>query len=522
MAENFETKTAEYNQDHYRLLAENMVDVIWTMNSKGEFTYVSPSVQRLRGYSPEEVLAQTPAEALTPASRLVMEAALEKVIPEVIKGKAHYPLEPMYNELEQPCKDGSTVWTEALVKVLFDEHGVFSGFLGVSRDITDRKQTELLLKESEARYQEMADLLPQIIFETDLSGKLTYINRQAYTIFGYKTDEKIIGRSTLDFHLPEDRQRAIDNITRKIAGKSAGSNEYTMVRKDGSRFPVLIYSEPKMKYNLPVGLRGIIVDITDRKRAETEIRTLNETLEQRVAHRTRQVEKSNKELAFHLKETEQFTYIATHDLQEPLNTLTNFTKLIHAEYAGKLDDDGNKYIDFIHDSAARMSNLVKDLLEYSLLGKESEITTIDCNKIVADVLADMDDSIKTCQARIAVKELPCVQGFATELRLLFQNLVNNAIKFRKKGVNPAINISAERLEKEWLFSIEDNGIGIDDKDKEKIFVIFKRMQNRKDYDGTGIGLAHCKKIVELHGGKIWVESMKDRGSIFRFTIPCTA
>jgi signal transduction histidine kinase len=265
--------------------------------------------------------------------------------------------------------------------------------------------------------------------------------------------------------------------------------------------------------------KALAIEVSNRKRGEEEIRKLNGTLEERIAQRTAQLESSNKELAVYTKEIEQYTYIASHDLQEPLRTLTNFTQLLLEEYQGKLDEDGNKYIDFINKAAARMRELVSGLVEYSILGKESLISNVDCNEIISLVLSDLDVSIKVNHANITVRELPRINCYETEMRLLFQNLVVNAIKFRKKNVTPEINISAENTGKEWIFKIEDNGIGIDEKNKEKVFIIFKRMHNRSDYKGAGIGLAHCKKIVELHGGRIWVESTFGEGSIFMFTIP---
>ncbi|MEI7725978.1 MAG: response regulator [Bacteroidota bacterium] len=250
-----------------------------------------------------------------------------------------------------------------------------------------------------------------------------------------------------------------------------------------------------------------------------ELQSLNETLDQRVLRRTRQLEAANKELAFHLREIEQFSFIASHDLQEPLLTITNCAQLVMDEYGDKLDENGNKSIAFIHGAANRMRLLVKGLMDYSLLGRDSLKTLIDCEKMVGEVLSELTETIEKEDAIVDVQKLPVVHGYEAELKLLFRNLLANALKYKKSECDPSIKISALKKGKDWIFSVKDNGIGMMEKDREKVFVIFKRLHNRDQYEGIGIGLALCKKIVELHGGNIWVESTQNDGSSFKFSIP---
>ncbi|MFZ4520433.1 MAG: ATP-binding protein [Bacteroidales bacterium] len=284
---------------------------------------------------------------------------------------------------------------------------------------------------------------------------------------------------------------------------------FMIIISTNSIFLVILLRKNKRQKTLNVELKSMNMVIQQQ----------NETLEQRVADRTRELETTNKELAFHLNEIEQFTFIASHDLQEPLLTLSNYTRLIKEEYSGKLDDDGNKSIEFISRSADRMRGLVKSLLDYSLLGKEQVKSPVDCNQIMEVVLSDLAASIASNNATVTVSDLPTINGFPVEISMLFQNLVVNAIKFRNKETAPVVNVSAICNETEYTFTVEDNGIGIAEKDQEKIFIIFRRTHNRNEYAGIGIGLAHCKKIVELHGGSIRVESAIGIGSKFIFTIP---
>jgi signal transduction histidine kinase len=264
---------------------------------------------------------------------------------------------------------------------------------------------------------------------------------------------------------------------------------------------------------------GSIQDITDQKLADNEVHRLNENLELLVAERTRNLEIAYQELIFHLNEIEQFTYISNHDLQEPLRTISLYSQLLKEEFSDKLGQDGKQYIDFMHNSATRMKAMVKGLFDYSLVGTTGEIKIVDCKMLFESVLSGLQFAINESQAEITICSLPTISCFEAELSMLFQNLLSNAIKFHRPDNRPLIEVSARELETEWLFSVNDNGIGIDEKYAEKIFIIFQRLHNRNEYTGTGIGLAQCKKIVKLHGGRIWVESQVGKGSTFMFTIP---
>ncbi len=232
-----------------------------------------------------------------------------------------------------------------------------------------------------------------------------------------------------------------------------------------------------------------------------------------------QVELANKELERKNKELEQFAYVASHDMQEPLRTTASFVELLQQQYYGKLDEKADKYLNFIAQSSDRMKVLIKDLLDYSRIGRKKELNSVDCNEVMKEVLADLDVAIKECNADISIHQLPIINGYATEMKQLFQNLLMNAMKFRKPGISPQIHFKAHRNNGSWEFTCSDNGIGIDKQHQERIFIIFQRLHARSEYEGSGIGLAHCKKIVELHGGKIWIESEPQQGSTFYFTFP---
>lgn len=238
-----------------------------------------------------------------------------------------------------------------------------------------------------------------------------------------------------------------------------------------------------------------------------------ELANKKLLNHAQQIESKNKEL-------EQFVYIASHDLQEPLRTITSFTELLEKKYGDNLDKDATKYMNFIIEATERMRQLIKGLLDYGRIGRNPKYIEVDCNDLLKEIKIDLADSISKSKAEIIVGNLPLIKAYETELRLLFQNILSNAIKFQRPGNSPQISINAVQQNGYWKFSISDNGIGIAENYSNRIFKIFQRLHDRDQYEGTGIGLAHCSKVVELHGGEIWVDSNDQRqGSTFHFTIP---
>jgi light-regulated signal transduction histidine kinase (bacteriophytochrome) len=250
-------------------------------------------------------------------------------------------------------------------------------------------------------------------------------------------------------------------------------------------------------------------DITERRKAEESLQASKEELERLLS----EVQRSNQDL-------QQFAYVASHDLQEPLRMVSGFLELLERRYQHVLDEKAKAYIEHAVDGAKRMQSLIEGLLKYSRIA-HAEFGWVDTSVTFADAIANLATAISESGAEVTGRELPTIWGDATQMLQLFQNLISNGIKYRKPDVPPRVNVSAERIKREWVFAMKDNGIGIDSHDFDRVFKIFQRLHTREEYPGTGIGLASCKKIVEQHGGRIWIESMPGEGSTFYFSLPAT-
>ena len=498
------TSTLQESEERYRTVVEWSPYMI-VIHRQGKIVYVNPAAIKTFGATSEQDLVGTfIRDRLHPDFHQIVQERVQKAIDDGVNAPM---IEVTYFKLDGTTIDGEVVG----LPIIYDGGPAIYAAIN---DISDRKRSNVLLKEASARLSLATRAGGVGVWDYDIVNNILLWDDQMFSLYGInKNDFEGVYEAWQAGVHPDDKERGNAEIQKAINGEKEFNTEFRVLWPDGNTHNIraLAVVQRDSSGN-PLHMIGTNWDITASKQAEIVIRTYNETLEQRVAERTKQLE-------FHLKEIEQFTYIASHDLSEPLHALTNFTNLIHEEYSGKLDEDGNKSIDFIYHSAIRMRLLLKGLLDYSLLGKDSVMSDVDCNKVVAEVLSDLSVAIKSCEASITIQELPVINGYSAELNLLFQNLIHNAIKFRKKNIPPVIKISAENHGTELAFSITDNGIGVKKQDQEKVFIIFKRMVKRNEFEGMGIGLAHCKKIVELHGGRIWVESNKEGGSTFMFTIP---
>lgn len=357
-------------------------------------------------------------------------------------------------------------------------------------------------RSAEERFRRLLESAPDAILIADEEGRVVVSNTQAEHLFGYERDELLGTR--FDELIPDVEA---PSVRRPDADEDAGAPthpiEATARRKDGGQAPVEVTMAP-MSTGEGTLLSCIVRDVTDRKRAEEEL------------------ERRNRELARSNAELEQFAYVASHDLQEPLRMVSSYVQLLERRYGDELDSDAHEFIGYATEGVRRMRDLIRDLLTFSQVGAvDRRLGPTDTEEVVREVLTSMQTSLEASDASVEVDDLPTVMADRSQIAQVFQNLISNGLKFQDDRP-PRIEVSAERDGNAWVFSVRDNGIGIPDEYGNKIFVIFQRLHDRQDYEGTGIGLAICKKIVEGHRGRIWFESPPtgaDRGTVFRFTLP---
>lgn len=463
-----------------------------------KYIQISGSCEKLCAYKPADFLAEYKlwSEIIHPDDKdLFTQENAEWILGKQIN-----------NEYRIIRKDNVTRWVESKITPTLDKAGKLIRVDGVARDITERKKAETELHNSEERYRRIVETAQEGIWMIDENNSITFCNKKMCEILEYSYEE-VIGKRLFDFMDEQGKKTARQRIEQRKPGMD-GNYDVRYFTKSGKGIwtnisTSEIFSEDE-KY---LGTLAMVTDITKRKHNEELLQKSEVYLEQQ-----------NKELERKNKELEQFAYVASHDLQEPLRTTSSFVELLQRQYHEKLDAKASKYIGYIVQASDRMGILIKDLLDFSRIGIKKELEPVDCNGVLCDVITDIDRAIKDTGAEINSQNLPVINGYSTEMKQLFQNLILNAIKFRKGNIPPKINISVQKKSDYWQFAFTDNGIGIDKQYSERIFIIFQRLHTRSEYEGSGIGLSHCKKIVELHHGKIWVESIPGQGSTFYFTI----
>jgi signal transduction histidine kinase len=334
-----------------------------------------------------------------------------------------------------------------------------------------------------------------------------------------RADELIIANKELAYQNEEKEKRAAELIiaNKKLAfqneEKEKRAKELIIANKE---LAFQNREKEKRAEELIVANKELAFQNEEKEKRAEELIIANKELQ----FQNEEKEKRAAELIIANKELEQFAYIASHDLREPIRTISNYMKVFEEDYFALLDENGRNYLNSVNFAAKRMSILIKSLLDFSRLGRNIKLVNSDCKVLINEVIADLGTVIKSSNAVIEVAKMPTLNLYETEIRQVFQNLITNAIKFQHKGTRPEIKIGSEKINDNWRFSVSDNGIGIAPAHYERVFDIFQRLHSNEDeYEGYGIGLANCKKIVHLHQGEIWVESNPDKGSTFYFTIP---
>ncbi|MBI4595566.1 MAG: PAS domain S-box protein, partial [Candidatus Tectomicrobia bacterium] len=445
------------------------------------------------GYSEEEIIGKNWFDLFVPERKI---NKLREGFQNVMEGKIDLAI---YFESPIVIRSGREkliAWHNVLLR---DEENNILATLSSGEDIDLRRRAESELRDAEIRYRTLFEESPEGVMIIDPETALPIeFNNAACQQLGYSREEFAQLR-VMDYEAMETTQETRTHI-RRVLLEGSDTFETKHRTKHGEIRDVLVAVKTIRISGRDLFL-VILRDITARKRAEEELKRMAEELV-----------RSNVEL-------QQFAYVVSHDLQEPLLTVSGYCQLIQRRYKGRIDEDADKFLSFAVEGAAKMQMLIQDLLTYAKVGSgEKDSVQVDCSEVLSQAVANLKGIIEKSGAVITCDPLPTTLANASQLVQLFQNLIANAIKFHGKEA-PRIHISSECKGSEWVFSVRDNGIGIDPKYADRIFVIFHRLHSNSEFPGTGIGLATCKKIVEHHGGRIWVESQPKQGSSFYFTLP---
>ncbi|MGK0327829.1 PAS domain-containing sensor histidine kinase [Polaribacter sp.] len=464
----------------FKQIIESMPNALIVSDESGKIIMANKKMEELFGYTKDELYKST--------VDLLIPKLYSKQHPEHIKSFVFKPSHRSMGEnrdLFGLKKNGVEFPLEIGLNPIKINNNNNNNILVITTivDITKRKALEL-------KIQSALDLLK---FNNEEKTK--------------RADELVIANKELVFQNEEKTKRAEELVI---------ANKELVFQKE---------EKTKRADELVIANKELVFQKEEKTKRAEELVIANKELVFQKEEKTKRAEElviANKELVFQKEELKEFAYITSHDLQEPLRTISSFTKLINDEHKDELSEDLKTYINFLSESSDRLRNLITNLLDYTRLGNLKTPTLVDCNVLIKEILTDLNVSISESKSKISlVDPLPTITGSKSGLRILFQNLISNAIKFSKKDTLPQIKIFFKEDSEKWLFYIQDNGIGMKKKDLKKIFGFFTRLHNRDSYEGTGIGLAYCIKVVKKHNGNIWVDSELGEGSTFYFTISKT-
>jgi PAS domain S-box-containing protein len=458
------------------------------------FARVSPRLCEILGYPERELLRLTGKDISHPEDADVINQQRTRLYAGEI--------DAVRVEKRYLRKDRTVVWVSFTMVLERAADGAPQYEIAVYDDITARKTAEAALRAGEALFRGTFELAASGIAHVGLDGRLLRVNRQLCGILGYSEDE-LVGRSVKEISHPQDRDLTDAQRSQAHAGGTQSVRfEKRYLRKDGSTVWVSLgIAVVRGEDGAPLYEIAMFDDVTERKQAEAALREAHEELK-----------RSNAEL-------EQFAYVASHDLQEPLRMVSSYTQLLGRRYGDRFDADAGEFMGYIVDGAARMKQLIEDLLAYSRVGtKGKDFRPVELDRPLRRALGNLKAALDESGAAVTHDPLPALPGDELQLTQLFQNLLANALKFRSAAA-PRIRVEVSEKDKFFEIAVRDNGIGIEPQYFERIFMVFQRLHNKGEYPGTGIGLAICKKVVERHGGQIRVESQPGEGSAFIFTLP---
>ncbi len=475
--------------ERFRNFIEGVQDyAIYMLDPEGRIKSWNSGAERIKGYSSEEIIGQH-------FSRFYPPRAPDQATPEDSLSVAQ-ETGRFEEEGWRMRKDGSLFWANVIICPLHNSAGVLTGYSKVTRDLSEGQ-------EMEARFRTLMEAAPDAMVISNAGGRIELTNLQAERLFGYSRQEMI--GEPVDMLIPADLResyRGIDPtaLRGEIQRKTESGRDLRARRKDGTEFAAEITFSP-LEGPSGISITAAIRDVTEQK-----------VIAAKLAEKIRELSHSNEAL-------EQFAHIASHDLQEPLRMVASYTQLLAKRYTGRLDADADEFIAYAVDGTQRMKQLIEDLLLYSRAGKGAPpMKEFSGEAALQEAMNNLSLRVQETGASVTHDPLPAVVGCQAQVVQILQNLIGNALKYHGDGI-PAIHVAARKGEGEWIFSVADNGIGIDSKYFDRIFQIFQRLHSREEYEGTGIGLAICQRILQQQGGRIWVESAVGEGATFHFSLP---